>query len=126
MKISSVTHSRVRLVTTIILCFMVALMEGLDLQAPGIAAQEMMAAFEIDKLHMGWVFSAGILGMLPGAFIGGRLADHLGRKRVLMGSVALFGIFSLVTAVAWDYNSLVVARFLTGAGLGASLRRTSA
>lgn len=121
MKISSVTHSRVRLVTTIILCFMVALMEGLDLQAPGIAAQGMMAAFEIDKLHMGWVFSAGILGMLPGAFIGGRLADHLGRKRVLMGSVALFGVFSLVTAVAWDYNSLVVARFLTGAGLGASL-----
>lgn len=121
MNISSVTHSRVRLVTTIILCFMVALMEGLDLQAPGIAAQGMMAAFEIDKLHMGWVFSAGILGMLPGAFIGGRLADHLGRKRVLMGSVALFGIFSLVTAVAWDFNSLVVARFLTGAGLGASL-----
>ncbi|WP_347906582.1 3-(3-hydroxy-phenyl)propionate transporter MhpT [Pseudomonas grandcourensis] len=121
MNISSVTHSRVRLVTTIILCFMVALMEGLDLQAPGIAAQGMMAAFEIDKLHMGWIFSAGILGMLPGAFIGGRLADHLGRKRVLMGSVALFGIFSLVTAVAWDFNSLVVARFLTGAGLGASL-----
>lgn len=121
MNISSVTHSRVRLVTTIILCFMVALMEGLDLQAPGIAAQGMMAAFEIDKLHMGWVFSAGILGMLPGAFVGGRLADHLGLKRVLMGSVALFGIFSLVTAVAWDYNSLVVARFLTGAGLGASL-----
>lgn len=121
MNISSVSHSRVRLVTTIILCFMVALMEGLDLQAPGIAAQGMMAAFEIDKLHMGWVFSAGILGMLPGAFIGGRLADHLGRKRVLMGSVALFGIFSLVTAVAWDFNSLVVARFLTGAGLGASL-----
>jgi len=121
MNISSVTHSRVRLVTTIILCFIVALMEGLDLQAPGIAAQGMMAAFEIDKLHMGWVFSAGILGMLPGAFIGGRLADHFGRKRVLMGSVALFGIFSLVTAVAWDFNSLVVARFLTGAGLGASL-----
>ncbi len=113
--------SRVRLVTTIALCFFVALMEGLDLQAPGIAAQGMMSAFTFDKLHMGWVFSAGVLGMLPGAFIGGRLADRYGRKRVLMASVALFGIFSLATAVAWDYNSLVVARFLTGAGLGASL-----
>lgn len=121
MSTSAAAHSRVRLVTTISLCFMVALMEGLDLQAPGIAAQGMMAAFEIDKLHMGWVFSAGVLGMLPGAFIGGRLADRYGRKRVLMGSVALFGVFSLVTAIAWDFNSLVVARFLTGAGLGASL-----
>jgi AAHS family 3-hydroxyphenylpropionic acid transporter len=113
--------SRARLVATIGLCFLVALMEGLDLQAPGIAAQGMMAAFEMDKLHMGWVFSAGVLGMLPGAFIGGRLADRYGRKRVLMASVALFGIFSLVTAIAWDYNSLIAARFLTGAGLGASL-----
>jgi AAHS family 3-hydroxyphenylpropionic acid transporter len=113
--------SRTRLVATIGLCFLVALMEGLDLQAPGIAAQGMMAAFEMDKLHMGWVFSAGVLGMLPGAFIGGRLADRYGRKRVLMASVALFGIFSLVTAIAWDYNSLIAARFLTGAGLGASL-----
>jgi AAHS family 3-hydroxyphenylpropionic acid transporter len=113
--------SRARLVATIGLCFLVALMEGLDLQAPGIAAQGMMTAFEMDKLHMGWVFSAGVLGMLPGAFIGGRLADRYGRKRVLMASVALFGIFSLVTAIAWDYNSLIAARFLTGAGLGASL-----
>jgi AAHS family 3-hydroxyphenylpropionic acid transporter len=96
-------------------------MEGLDLQAPGIAAQGMMSAFTMDKLHMGWVFSAGVLGMLPGAFIGGRLADRYGRKRVLMASVALFGLFSLATAIAWDYNSLIVARFLTGVGLGASL-----
>lgn len=113
--------SRPRLIATISLCFLVALMEGLDLQAPGIAAQGMMSAFTMDKLHMGWVFSAGVLGMLPGAFIGGRLADRYGRKRVLMASVALFGLFSLATAIAWDYNSLIVARFLTGVGLGASL-----
>lgn len=113
--------SRPRLIATIGLCFLVALMEGLDLQAPGIAAQGMMSAFTMDKLHMGWVFSAGVLGMLPGAFIGGRLADRYGRKRVLMASVALFGLFSLATAIAWDYNSLIVARFLTGVGLGASL-----
>lgn len=113
--------SRAKLATTIGLCFLVALMEGLDLQAAGIAAQGMAAAFDLDKLHMGWVFSAGILGLLPGAFMGGWLADRIGRKRVLMSSVALFGLFSLATALAWDFNSLVVARFLTGLGLGAAL-----
>ncbi len=121
MNVSPEKQSRLRLATTIALCFVVALMEGLDLQAPGIAAQGIMSSFQIDKLHMGWVFSAGVLGMLPGAFVGGRLADRFGRKRVLMGSVALFGAFSLVTAVAWDFNSLLLARFLTGVGLGASL-----
>jgi AAHS family 3-hydroxyphenylpropionic acid transporter len=109
------------LTRTIGLCFLVALMEGLDLQASGIAAQGMAAAFELDKLHMSWVFSAGILGLLPGAFVGGWLADRIGRKRVLMASVALFGLFSLATAVAWDFSSLLTARCLTGVGLGAAL-----
>ncbi len=109
------------LTRTIGLCFLVALMEGLDLQASGIAAQGIAAAFGLDKLHMSWMFSAGILGLLPGAFVGGWLADRIGRKRVLMGSVALFGAFSLVTALAWDFSSLVSARLLTGVGLGAAL-----
>lgn len=106
---------------TIALCFTVALLEGIDFQAPGIAAPGMAAAFGLDKLHMGWVFSAGILGLLPGALVGGWLSDRIGRKLVLIGSVALFGIFSIATAHAWDLNSLLAARLLTGVGLGAAL-----
>ncbi|WP_432219671.1 3-(3-hydroxy-phenyl)propionate transporter MhpT [Pseudomonas kribbensis] len=117
----NVTTTTLYMARTISLCFLVALMEGLDLQASGIAAQGMAAAFQLDKLHMGWVFSAGIFGLLPGAFLGGLLADRIGRKRVLMASVALFGLFSLVTAMAWDFNSLMIARCLTGVGLGAAL-----
>jgi len=115
------TSLNLQMARTIGLCFLVALMEGLDLQAAGIAAQGMAAAFELDKLHMSWVFSAGIFGLLPGAFAGGWLADRIGRKRVLMASVVLFGVFSLATALAWDFNSLLVARCLTGVGLGAAL-----
>lgn len=106
---------------TIALCFAVAVLEGIDFQAPGIAARGMAAAFELDKLQMGWVFSAGILGLLPGALVGGWLADRIGRKRVLIASVALFGVFSIATAHAWDLSSLVMARLLTGVGLGAAL-----
>ncbi|HEK1690792.1 3-(3-hydroxy-phenyl)propionate transporter [compost metagenome] len=112
---------KTKLFITIALCFLVALMEGLDLQAPGIAAHGMSAEYSLDKLEMGWVFSVGVLGMLPGAFVGGRLADRYGRKKVLIASVALFGIFSLVTTVAWSFGALLFARFLTGVGLGASL-----
>ena len=114
------TSLNLQMARTIGLCFLVALMEGLDLQAAGIAAQGMAAAFELDKLQMSWVFSAGIFGLLPGAFAGGWLADRIGRKRVLMASVGLFGVFSLATALAWDFNSLLVARCITGVGLGAA------
>ena len=56
-----------RLTLTVGLCFLVALMEGLDLQAAGIAAVGIANAFALDKMQMGWIFSAGILGLLPGA-----------------------------------------------------------
>ncbi|WP_142501404.1 3-(3-hydroxy-phenyl)propionate transporter MhpT [Klebsiella sp. 2680] len=110
-----------RLMLTVGLCFMVALMEGLDLQAAGIAAVGMARAFALDKMQMGWVFSAGILGLLPGALIGGILADRHGRKRILLGSVFLFGLFSIATALAWSFPVLLLARVFTGIGLGAAL-----
>lgn len=115
------SHDSRRTWLTIALCFTVAVLEGIDFQAPGIAAKGMAAAFGLDKLQMGWVFSAGILGLLPGALVGGWLADRIGRKGVLIASVALFGIFSIATAHAWELYSLMLARLLTGVGLGAAL-----
>ena len=110
-----------RPVVTIGLCFLVALLEGLDLQATGIAAPHMAREFGLTPAMLGWVFSAGLLGLLPGAFVGGWLADRMGRKRILIMAVLLFGVFSLATAHAWDYHSLLVARLMTGLGLGAAL-----
>jgi AAHS family 3-hydroxyphenylpropionic acid transporter len=106
---------------TIGLCLVVALLEGLDLQSTGVAAPRMAREFHLAVAQMGWAFSIGALGLLPGAAIGGRLADRLGRKRVLMWSVALFGVFSIATTQVWNLDSLLVARFLTGLGLGAAM-----
>ena len=101
-------------------------MEGLDLQATGIAAGGIAQAFALDKMQMGWIFSAGILGLLPGALVGGMLADRYGRKRILISSVALFGLFSLATAIAWDFplTGLCAAddRCRAGGGVAESYR----
>lgn len=110
-----------RTYTTIALCFVVALLEGMDLQSAGIAAPGMAAEFGLTSAMMGAVFSSSILGLLPGALVGGWLADRVGRKLVLIGAVVLFGLFSIATAYAWELNSLLVARFMTGLGLGAAL-----
>ncbi|HWT35258.1 MAG TPA: 3-(3-hydroxy-phenyl)propionate transporter MhpT, partial [Paraburkholderia sp.] len=106
---------------TIGLCLVVALLEGLDLQSTGIAAPRMAREFHLAVAQLGWAFSIGALGLLPGAAIGGRLADRIGRKRVLMLSVALFGMFSIATTQVWNLNSLLAARFMTGLGLGAAM-----
>lgn len=108
-------------ILTIFLCFWVAFFEGFDLQAPGIAAKGIAASFSLDQIQMGYVFSLGVFGMLFGAFFGGRIADYLGQKKVLMLSVTIFGLFMSLTAIAPSIEVLYAARFFTGLGLGAAM-----
>ena len=105
----------------VFLCFWVAFFEGFDLQAPGIAAKGIAETFSLDQVQMGYVFSLGVFGMLFGAFFGGRVADYLGQKKVLMLSIAVFGVFFSLTAITTQLEILYVARFLTGLGLGAAM-----
>jgi len=107
--------------TTVGLCLVAAILEGIDLQSAGVAAPGLRADFGLDPAQLGLVFSASIFGLLPGAAIGGRLADFYGRKQVLIGSMLLFGLFSIATALSWDYQTLLLARFLTGLGLGGAM-----
>lgn len=108
-------------VMTLTLCFAVALLEGLDLQSVGVAAPRMAREFGLTVAQMGLAFSAGTFGLLPGAMFGGRLADHIGRKRVLILSACLFGLLSIATAMVSSFGMLVAVRVLTGIGLGGAL-----
>ncbi|HEY4970315.1 MAG TPA: MFS transporter [Steroidobacteraceae bacterium] len=106
---------------TILLCVLVALCEGIDLQAAGVAAAGIGAEFKPSPDQFGTFFSASTFGLFLGAIIGGRLADSIGRKKVLVVSIGLFGLFSLLTSLALDVHSLIWARALTGLGLGGAL-----
>ena len=108
-------------VITVAICFLIAVIEGLDIQAAGIAAAGIREAFGLDSSQLGVFFSAGILGLLPGALIGGRYSDRIGRKKVLIWSVAIFALFTLCTVWVNSFNSLLLVRFLAGAGLGAAM-----
>ncbi len=108
-------------VTTVAICFLIAVIEGLDIQAAGIAAAGIRESFGLDSSQLGVFFSAGILGLLPGALVGGRIADRIGRKTVLIWSTAIFAIFTLCTVWVNSFHTLLAVRFLAGAGLGAAM-----
>lgn len=110
-----------RAIVTVAICFLIAVIEGLDIQAAGIAAAGVREHFGLDSSQLGVFFSAGILGLLPGALIGGRFADRIGRKKVLIWSTATFAIFTLCTVWVNSFNSLLAVRFLAGAGLGGAM-----
>src|SRR5712671_6317135 len=68
--------------------------------------------------QIGFMISAGFLGQLVGALLFGWIGERFGRMPAMIGSIAVFGVMSLVCAFAWDYNSLLVFRTLQGIGLG--------
>lgn len=68
-------------------------------------------------------FLLGYVGILP---LTGRIADLRGRVPVLVGSLVIFAVGSVVTAAAYDLNSMVIGRFLQGVGGGGLVPATLA
>jgi MFS transporter, putative metabolite:H+ symporter len=77
--------------------------------------------WKLNPGSIGTLISAGYLGQLIGALIGGALAERIGRRPVVVVSVLWFGLFSLACGSAWNYESLLVLRLLQGLGLGAEV-----
>lgn len=59
-----------------------------------------------------------LLGWAIGGVIGGVLADYVGRKRVMLISVAAYAAFTCLTALSMNLEMLIVLRFVTGLCLG--------
>lgn len=106
---------------TIALCFAVAVVEGFDIQALGIAAPKLAPEFKLASDQMAVLFAISNFGLVFGASIGGWLADRVGRKPVFIGAVLTFGVFTLCTAIARNYDMLLGSRLLAGFGFGAAL-----
>jgi len=106
---------------TLWLCTAAALLEGFDNQSIGVAAPRLIAEFHLSAAQSGVIFSSSTIGLFFGALIGGRVADHIGRKRTLTASLLLFGLCSLLTAAAGTIDWLFAARLLTGIGLGGAM-----
>jgi len=62
--------------------------------------------------------SLALAGMLIGTLAVGLLTDRLGRRRIMLLSIAWFSTFMLLTAAAPSLEVFALLRFLTGIGLG--------
>jgi MFS transporter, putative metabolite:H+ symporter len=72
----------------------------------------------INFLYAGVLISTAYVGQFIGAWIFGYVSEAYGRKFAFITSLLLFGLMSVVTAFAWDFQSLVICRIIQGLGLG--------
>ena len=105
----------------LVLCFVTVAMDGFDTAIIGFIASDLIQEWGVQKSDLGPVMSAALVGLAVGALTAGPMADRIGRKKVLVLSILVFGGFSLITAFATSLTQLTVLRFLTGLGLGAAM-----
>jgi AAHS family 4-hydroxybenzoate transporter-like MFS transporter len=107
------------------LCFFIVATDGMDVAIMGFLAPDITKEWGISRAAFGVVMSAAPFGLAVGALLVGPLSDRYGRKNLLMVAIALFGIFSVLSAYSTNVTSLSALRFLTGLGLGAAMPSTT-
>ncbi|OAJ52595.1 hypothetical protein A6V36_13800 [Paraburkholderia ginsengiterrae] len=105
----------------VFLCFLVVVFDGLDTVVTGFVAPSLAHDFSVAHTALGPFLSMALIGMTVGALISGPLADRIGRKPVLLGSVLLFGLCTLSCAASDSILELTVLRLFTGLGLGGAM-----
>jgi AAHS family 4-hydroxybenzoate transporter-like MFS transporter len=99
-------------------CAAAIFFDGFDAQAIGYVGPSLIKSFGIAPAALGPVFSGGLVGIMLGALFIAPLADRVGRRPVILGSILLFAAFTLATAWADSPTTLLWLRVLTGLGLG--------
>ena len=89
---------------------------GFDQTAVAVALRDIHDELGGSAASLQWVITAYLLALAVFMISAGRLADHLGRKRLFMVGLVLFGTGSAGCAVAPSLVTLLVLRFVQGTG----------
>ncbi len=95
--------------------------DAMDVLLIGFLVAPITKEFALAPAQIGLVASAGFVGMFLGAAISGRLADRYGRRLVFQGTLVLFSIGAVLSALAPTFETLLAARVIAGLGLGGEL-----
>jgi AAHS family 4-hydroxybenzoate transporter-like MFS transporter len=105
----------------IVLSWFITVFDGFDMMMVSFTAPFMRDEFGLSKTMLGYVFSAGLLGMMLGGFCFAFMADRIGRRPTIVIAAFGFGILTASTAFAGGYHALLVLRFLDGFAIGGML-----
>jgi MFS family permease len=96
------------------------ILDGLEVTLVGAVAGALKASpvLRLSSTDVGFASSAYLTGAVLGAIFFGWLTDRLGRKKLFFLTLTVYLVATAATAISWNFWSLVLFRFLTGAGIG--------
>jgi MFS transporter, AAHS family, 4-hydroxybenzoate transporter len=109
-----------------LICGLIQMCDGYDVGSIGWAVPSLTHVWNLAPSAFALAFLWSNIGVMVGALSAGPIGDRLGRKPLLLISVALFGLASLASAVAPSLGFLAATRFFTGAGIAGAFAGTVA
>jgi len=96
------------------------ILDGLEVTLAGAVAGALKESptLALSNAEVGLASSFYLTGAVLGALLFGWLTDRLGRKRLFFITLGVYLVSTASTALAWDFASFALFRFLTGAGIG--------
>ena len=88
----------------------------LDVAIVNVALPSIKSDLGFSQESLQWVVSAYAIFFGGALLLGGRLGDLLGRRRLFVAGLAVFGASSLLCGLAWSEASLIAFRALQGLG----------
>jgi SP family arabinose:H+ symporter-like MFS transporter len=96
------------------------LLFGFDTAVIAGATGALSAKFALTPAMLGVTVSSALWGTILGAMFGGIPGDRYGRRASLQITAVLYLLSALGCALAFDWYSFLLARFIGGLGIGAS------
>jgi AAHS family 4-hydroxybenzoate transporter-like MFS transporter len=103
------------------LCTLFLFFDGIDGQMIGYAAPALLRDWHLNRLALGPILTANILGFGLGAMIFGLLADRFGRRFSTLLCLGTFGVFNILTATAHSVETMMIYRFFAGVGISGGM-----
>ncbi len=113
-------HGHRHLGIALALISMAQLMVVLDATIVNIALPSLKVDLGFSNADLPWVVNAYTLAFGGLLLLGGRMGDILGRRRVFMFGVVLFGVASFLGGIAQSESLLLLSRVLQGVGAAAA------
>jgi sugar porter (SP) family MFS transporter len=96
------------------------LLFGLETAVMAGAEKQIQALYGLSNFLHGFTVAIAIMGAATGALSAGFPAERFGRKKVIIAIAFLFTLTSLLCALAPNWTSLLLFRFMGGLAIGAS------
>lgn len=101
---------------TLVACILASSLAFIDGSVTNVALPAIGKDLHATPAELQWTINAYLLPLSALLLMGGAAGDHFGRKRLLIGGVALFTLASVACALASDLTLLLTARVVQGIG----------